>query len=297
VASAPSRRIGVTPTGLLSVLLAAILLTMLFRISSEVSLLRAAVTKLAQRGSDDETKAAHGQAVVIVPAFNEEQSVASVVASIRNLGFDCIVVDDGSRDATHVEARRAGAVVVRHAINLGVGAALRTGLRKAVADGCDLVVQCDADGQHHADEIPAMIELARSQQTDLLVGSRWVRSGSYGGDVSLVRRAAMKVLARLASSATGVPITDPTSGFRVFSRRFAAVASDHLGDHYLSDTFELLVRAGRAGYRAGEAPVKMSGRATGEPSVRGLRLLLLTGRTVLVSMLRLTPPLPGPKER
>src|SRR5262245_27319874 len=86
--------------------------------------------------------------LVVVPAFREATTVGEVVCAVRAAGFDCVVVDDGSPDGTTAVARAAGATVLRLAVNLGVGAALRCGFRYAESHGYDAVVQCDADGQH-----------------------------------------------------------------------------------------------------------------------------------------------------
>ena len=93
---------------------------------------------------------------VVVPAFNEAQVIASVLADLRRTGYQIVVVDDGSADATAELAVRAGATVVRHPVNLGQGAALQTGIAFALSQGADFIVTFDADGQHRVDEIATL---------------------------------------------------------------------------------------------------------------------------------------------
>src|SRR5688572_11814521 len=110
--------------------------------------------------------------LVVIPAYREAATVGAVVAAVRAAGFDCVVVDDGSPDRTTEVARAAGATVLRLAVNLGVGAALRCGFRYADSHGYAAVVQCDADGQHPPEAIVGLIEAAREHDAHLVIGSR-----------------------------------------------------------------------------------------------------------------------------
>ena len=118
--------------------------------------------------------------LVVVPALDEEATVGHVVARLRAARFDCLVVDDGSADATARVAADAGAHVVRLPVNLGVGGALRCGFRYAVDHGYQMVVQCDADGQHLPEEIDALLDAQAATGAHLVVGSRFLDgAGSY----------------------------------------------------------------------------------------------------------------------
>jgi glycosyltransferase involved in cell wall biosynthesis len=203
--------------------------------------------------------------LVIVPALNEERSVGGIVAETRGLGYDVCVVDDGSTDATAAEAREAGATVLGVPLNLGVGGALRCGFRWALANGYDVAVQVDADGQHDPHEIAALLGAMREQDADLVVGSRFAEgAGAY--EVRPARRFAMSLLARRAERATGTRVIDSTSGFRAIRRplldRFAA----NYPVEYLGDTVEALIEAGRAGAKIVEHPISASPRAHGSGS-------------------------------
>jgi len=112
--------------------------------------------------------------LVIIPALNEEETVAAVVrGALDHLDADILVVDDGSHDRTAIAAAAAGATVLRHPFNLGVGAALRTGFRYAADQGYQVVAQVDADGQHEVTDAKRLVELVTNGEADLAVGSRF----------------------------------------------------------------------------------------------------------------------------
>ena len=146
--------------------------------------------------------------LVVIPALNEEESVAGVVEEVRRVVPDArlLVVDDGSVDATRAEALQAGAAVLSLPFNLGVGAALRAGFRYAVRAGHDVVVQVDADGQHDPASIPDL--LAALDEANVVIGARFAGVGDY--HVGIVRKLAMRLLARSASRRTRVALTDAT---------------------------------------------------------------------------------------
>ena len=203
--------------------------------------------------------------VVVVPAYNEEACVEEVVAGTRACGYECVVVDDGSTDATSVRAERAGATVVRLPINLGVGGALRAGFRFAVQSGADVVVQVDADGQHPAEEITALVEHLAAADLDMVIGSRFAPGGG-AAPLSRFRRRAIHTLSATLRHRTGLRISDPTSGFRAIRNPLLQAFAADFPHHYLGDTFEALLVAGRRGYRIGEIPVTMRTRQGGRPS-------------------------------
>jgi len=111
--------------------------------------------------------------LILIPAYNEELTVGSVVALARKYG-DVLVVDDGSTDRTSEIAQRAGAVVIRHPVNRGKGAALKTGFEYALSREYEVVVTLDADGQHNPDEIPLLMEPIIRGEADLVIGSRYL---------------------------------------------------------------------------------------------------------------------------
>lgn len=232
--------------------------------------------------------------LAIVPALNEEATVAAVVQAIRtDLGADVLVVDDGSRDLTAEKALAAGAVVVRHPFNLGVGAALRTGFRYADERGYAVAIQVDADGQHVSTEAHTLLELVGTGQADVAVGSRFADgSGAYG--VGRMRRFSMRVLSRIVSRRLGTPITDTTSGFRAFGRPAIEHFAVAYPTAYLSDTVEALLLTKDWGLRVVEVPVAMRERMGGQASNNAVRSVYHLARLTLVIVLHpLRRPLAG----
>ena len=220
-------------------------------------------------------------ALVIVPALNEEATVGEVVGSLRSDGHDVLVVDDGSTDDTARVARVAGARVVRLPINLGVGGALRLAFREAVRLGYGAAVQCDADGQHDPKQVAGLLETLHNGDFDLVIGSRFA-GDEPGYWVAPHRRIAMRILARVASSATRTEISDPSSGFRAVGPRLLPVFARSYPADYLGDTVEALVEAGRAGFRVGEIPVTMNERRGGEASASGGAAAWYTLRVLVI---------------
>lgn len=206
--------------------------------------------------------------LVLVPAFNEEETVAAVVADARGvLGADVVVIDDGSADATGEAAFAAGATVLVLPFNLGVGGAIRAGLRFAAEQSYDRTVQLDADGQHHAAEAKQLLARLDAGDADVVVGSRF----AAGYEVSRGRRLMMRLLSRIVTRRLGVRITDTTSGFRALSRPAIETFAQAYPVDYLSDTVEALLLAGDSGLRVVEVDVAMQQRLGGVPSSRSLK--------------------------
>lgn len=203
--------------------------------------------------------------VVVIPAFDEEACIAEVVTAVRGYGYDCVVVDDASTDRTAEIAEQSGAVVIRLPINLGVGGALRAGFRYAVDTGAHTIVQVDGDGQHPAEHIGGLLAHLDQGAFDMVVGSRFA-PGGVPSPQSKARRAAIRVLSTTLRRRGGVTISDPTSGFRAIRDPLLSAFASDFPHHYLGDTFEALLVAGRRGYRVGEIPVVMHARKGGQPS-------------------------------
>ena len=224
--------------------------------------------------------------LVVIPAWNEAESVGVVVEGVRSTGFDALVVDDGSTDSTSAAGAAAGAAVVRLPINLGVGGAMRCGFRYAVGHGYESVVQCDADGQHPPQTIAELVAAQQRSGAHLVIGSRF-HPEAQGYEVGQVRRMVMKMLGASATRATGTPIHDATSGFRVFAEPLLSAFAASFPAHYLCDTYEAVIAAGRAGYTVEEVPVLMQHRSHGTSSASPLSAARLTVRAVVVVTTRL----------
>jgi glycosyltransferase involved in cell wall biosynthesis len=225
-------------------------------------------------------RAAAGELLVVLPALNEQDSVARVVAEVRAAqpAATVLVVDDGSTDATAARAERAGALVMRLPFNLGVGGAMRAAYRYAREHGYAFVVQVDADGQHDAREIASLLDVV-DVHADVVVGARFAGRGDYV--VRGPRRWAMRLLSSVLSRIVGTSVRDPTSGFRLVNRRAVALFAEHYPEEYLGDTVEALVIAHRAGLRIAQVPVAMRPRATGTASTSPYRSAVFLLRAVV----------------
>jgi glycosyltransferase involved in cell wall biosynthesis len=187
--------------------------------------------------------------VAVIPAYNEERFIGSVVLQTRRHADAVIVVDDGSTDATAEIAEAAGATVVRHDHNRGKGAALNTGLGRALAMRPEAIVTLDADGQHVPSEIDRVLAPVLHGEADIVVGSRYLKKRP---DVPRQRRWGHRAFTLLTNLSSGTHVTDSQSGFRAFSPRAAAI-------FFSSDGFavesEMQFLAHEYQLRVAEAPV------------------------------------------
>lgn len=228
--------------------------------------------------SEQTSAAAAGRLLVVLPALNEQESVARVIHEVLEArpGCDVLVVDDGSVDATGARAAAAGADVMRLPFNLGVGGAMRAAYRYARDQGYASVVQVDADGQHDPREIAQLLAVAGS---DVVIGARFAGRGEYV--VRGPRRWAMRLLSAVLSRIVGTRLTDPTSGFRLVHGRALALFAEHYPEEYLGDTVESLVIAHRAGMVVTQVPVAMRVRETGVASQNPFRAAMYLIRVIV----------------
>ncbi|MGC8514044.1 MAG: glycosyltransferase family 2 protein [Acidimicrobiales bacterium] len=191
---------------------------------------------------------------VVVRCYNEAEVVASVIRELRACFVNIVGVDDGSTDGSGELMRQAGARVVRHSVNLGAGAALQTGVEFALLDpGAAYLVCFDADGQHRVSDAEAMVERAKAEDLDLLVGSRFLGTAPTGMPSS--RKIVLRAGRIFERATTGIALTDAHNGLRVLSRRFASTLS--LTSPDMSYATELLEAAARAQARYAEHPVQI----------------------------------------
>ena len=229
-----------------------------------------------------EERAAGRRRLAIVPALNEEQTVARVVAEIRTVdpGFVVVVVDDGSSDNTGPVAEQAGALVLRLPFNLGIGGAVQTGYRYAYANGFEIAVQVDGDGQHDPRELPRLLEPLLAGEADVVIGSRFAGAGSYRAP--LARRLGIRLFAWLVSLVLRKRITDSSSSFRALNRRALGVFATDYPHGYL-ETVEATVLASKQGLRLSEVPVVMRQREEGRSALT-VPLSLWYAAKVLVAL-------------
>lgn len=226
--------------------------------------------------------------LIVMPAFNEGESVRVVVAEVlaQIPHATVLVVDDGSTDSTAAEASAGGARVARLPFNLGVGGAMRTGFRFALAHGFANVVQVDADGQHDPSEVTRLIEELAT--ADVVLGARFAGVGEY--KVRGPRQWAMKLLSIVISRIARTKLTDTTSGFRASGPRAVRLFAENYPAEYLGDTIESLVIAARAGCVVRQVPVAMRPRAGGRPSQNPFKAAGYLGRACLALIFAMARP-------
>ncbi len=220
--------------------------------------------------------------LAIVPAYNEEASVAFVVADLREHApeFDVVVVDDGSTDETSSRAREAGADVLRMPFNLGIGGTVQAGYLFALEHGYDYAIQVDGDGQHDAREVPRLLQHLRSHKdVDMVTGSRFLHDDADGFRSSRSRRLGIRIFASILTLVTRRPVTDPTSGFRMTNRRGIELFAHDYPHDYPEVEAVLMIHAHRL--RSAELPVRMRPRTTGESSINASRSLYYMAKVLL----------------
>jgi glycosyltransferase involved in cell wall biosynthesis len=231
------------------------------------------------------SQTAHPKTLILIPALNEEDSIAHVIESIRQHvpWADIAVINDGSTDRTGASADACGAAVLHLPFNVGIGAGMQSGFMYAARGGYDVAVQTDGDGQHPADEIPHLIAALRD--ADLVIGSRYIEDRGYVTPGA--RRTGIILLATLLSRVTGLRITDPTSGFRASNRRAIELcAREYPFDYPEPEAIALLHRAG---LKISEIPVTMKPRYGGRSSITPLRsiyYMIKVSLAILIGLLR-----------
>jgi glycosyltransferase involved in cell wall biosynthesis len=232
--------------------------------------------------------------IALVPAHNEESTIAGVVAEIKRFDpdFDVLVIDDGSTDETARAAQLAGADVVSLPFNLGIGGAVQTGLQFAHRNDFDIAVQVDGDAQHDPMEIPKILGPVVEGHADLVVGSRFLGEGEY--EPPLSRLLGIKLLSQLVSLLVRERVTDPTSGFRALNRRAISLfASDYPHDY---PEVEATVLVFRHRLKLAEVPVRMRLRGAGQSSITFRRSAYYMAKVLLALFIGLFRRYPTPQE-
>ena len=202
---------------------------------------------------------------IVIPAFNEGDRLDPVLRELAAEYSNLVVVDDGSADGTSSVARRHTRHVLRHAINRGQGAALQTGITYSLAQGADLIVTFDGDGQHQVDDIPAILQPITSGEVDVTLGSRFLENRS---NVPLLRSMVLKMARVFTWITSGLYLSDCHNGFRAMSRR--AAEQIHLRQDRMAHASEIYdqIRSARLSYT--EVPVSI--RYTAETLAKGQTL-------------------------
>ncbi len=201
--------------------------------------------------------------VVIIPALNEEATIAEVIQRIPSAfeaGLDeveVIVVDDGSSDRTGQAAEQVGASVVRHHRNRGVGAAFQTGISAALDSRADLIVNMDADGQFRPEDIPTLIKPLLENQADMVTCTRFALP-DYQPEMPRIKRWGNKMMCRLVNNiCQGTSFTDVSCGFRAYTRKTAVRLTLFGQFTYTQESFIDLVGKG---VQIVEVPLRVRGQ-------------------------------------
>ena len=215
--------------------------------------------------------AENGDVWVVIPAFNEAVAIGSVIAGVRAYAAKIVVVDDGSIDRTAEAAREAGAIVLRHVINRGQGAALQTGIDYALRRGASIVVTFDSDGQHSPADVPTLIAPLRDGRADIVLGSRFLGSTE---SMPRLRRVILHLAVLFTRMVSGLRVTDAHNGLRAFSRRAASLV--HIQLDRMAHASELMDQIRRSGLVYTEVPVHVRyteySRQKGQRGVHAVRI-------------------------
>jgi glycosyltransferase involved in cell wall biosynthesis len=202
--------------------------------------------------------------LAIVPAYNEEGSVARVIDEIRAFdpGFEVVVVDDGSGDRTSDVAEQKGARVLTLPFNLGIGGSVQTAFRYALEHEFELAVRLDGDGQHDASHLPELIAPVLDGEADVAVGSRYLGDGGYRQSTG--RNLGNRILAGAASLVARERVTDPSSGFQALNRNAIELFANDYPHEFPEVEATVLVAKHRL--RRVEVPAPMRERLAGTSS-------------------------------
>lgn len=194
---------------------------------------------------------------VIVPAYNEEKNIPSLVKNLRTLSVggqdiveEVVIIDDGSTDDTRREAEKAGARVISHPENRGKGAALKTGFQYALRKGFEAVITMDGDEQHDWREIPSFLNKAQENQADIIIGNRMgnVRNMPF------VRLWTNRITSRILSAIAHQRIEDSQSGYRLIKKE--VLRNIDLTTSDFDTESEILIKASRRGYGITYIPIR-----------------------------------------
>ena len=224
--------------------------------------------------------------LAIVPCYNEEAAIASVVANLERvrdqykLRLDVLVVNDCSRDNSLAAIKKTGCLYLDLPINLGIGGAMHSGYRYAYRYHYDIAVQVDGDGQHPASELPALLAPLLANEADIVIGSRFLNR--VGFQSTFARRAGIRFFTGLNWLLIGQTIRDSTSGFRAMNRRTLAIVDRYYPDEYPEP--EAIVQYGLHKLRIREVAVEMLERQGGVSSITSLNSVYYMVKVTLGSL-------------
>lgn len=224
-----------------------------------------------------------GNVLIIIPAYNEEQSILKTVSALkRSSPYDYIVIDDGSIDQTPAILKRENIESINLPINLGIGGAMQTGYKYARRNGYEYAIQLDADGQHDPSDLEALVTAIQTSGADMVIGSRYYEKTNYRG--AITRRAGIYYFYALLKVISGIRITDPTSGYRIVNHRVIELfAIDYPVDY---PEVEVLAKLAKKGYKVHEVKVEMNNRQGGSSSITRVKAFYYILKVTFFSIIR-----------
>ena len=219
--------------------------------------------------------------LIVIPAYNEEGSIAAVIMSLRNEipAFDRVVVNDGSADRTGQIIWELGEKEIALACNLGYGHALQTGLQYAIARGYNVVVSMDADGQHRAEDVQRLVEVLNESGADMVIGSRYCDGSPYRAGIS--RRIGQLLFSHLTRLLIGHRIYDTSSGFKAMR---ISTCEAIVGGVFMDIHIETIIQLSMAGFRIVETPVVVRERTSGRSMHSVASIFHYPLKTILLTM-------------
>lgn len=222
--------------------------------------------------------------LAIIPAYNEEKNIYKVVRAIKdnNHEFDVVVVNDGSKDNTELEAKKAGAKVLNLSSNLGIGGAVQTGYLYALYNGYDAAVQIDGDGQHSSKDLQRLAKELNESDADMVIGSRFICESNY--KPSIYRKLGIKYFSNLVSFLCNSSYYDTTSGYRMVNKVGISLFANYYPQDY--PEVETIIYAVKSGLQVKEISVNMNKRQGGKSSITPIKSMYYMSKVTLASLIQ-----------
>ena len=207
----------------------------------------------------------------VIPAFNEEKNITTVISQVKSMVDAVVVVDDDSSDRTADLAARAGVILLKHLINRGQGAALRTGTRYCLDNGADIIIHFDADGQFLARDIERVIAPIKGGTAQVVFGSRFLNS-EHSAAMPIFKKYFIMPLAKAVNKLFfKVNLTDPQSGFRAMSREAARLIN--WKQDRMAHCSEIMFEVKKNNFKVKEIPIRVIYHNFGQSFSGGLKIL------------------------
>ena len=221
--------------------------------------------------------------LIIIPAYNEEKCIKKVVDNVMevNNNVDVLVVNDGSKDDTLIEAKKTKAKVLNLPFNLGIGGAVQAGYIYANKNNYDVAIQLDGDGQHNPKYIEEMVNIIKENKAEMVIGSRFIEETGY--NQTFARMFGIRIIRVIMKIFTGKKIFDPTSGYRAVNKRIIKKFSENYPyDYPEPDTNMRLLKEK---VQIMEIPVEMHNRETGKSSITPLKSIYYMIKVTLAMLI------------